>query len=174
MEPGALVVLALGGGLAALTAASFVFRVAGVWERTVSSAEREAGARPERITLAQLGPLVTGRRDVVGGHQEYSGFLIGSKLRLTRRDHGVKALIGMGFPEPIAQRLDGEVTAKLELDLRDGVVLSGTFTPQKVEFTHQPARITRSFFLAPQPRTYRRVDVVTVPVDPVVEPGDGG
>ncbi len=159
-------------------ASTFVFRVAGTWERTLSSTEREAGTRAEQITLAQLGPLVTGRRDVVGGHQELSGLLIGRTLRLTRRDHGVKALVGMGFPEPIAQRLDGEVTAKLELTLRDGVLLEGTFTPQKVEFTHQPPRITRSYFLPPQERRYRRVDAVAVPaaiavrVDRAVDPGD--
>jgi hypothetical protein len=163
----------VGGALAAWVASTFVFRVGGTWERTLSAAERESGARAERITLAQLGPLVTGRRDVPGGHQEFSGLLVGRRLRLTRRDHGVKALVGMGFPEPIAQRLDGEVTATLELDLRDGVLLSGTFTPQKVEFTHQPPRITRSYFLTPQPRTYRRIDVLAVPVDPLVEPGEG-
>jgi hypothetical protein len=173
MEPGVVVVGVVGAAFVTWVASAFVFRVAGTWERTLSSSDREAGVRPEQITLAQLGPLVTGRRDVPGGHQELSGLLVGRTLRLTRRDHGVKALVGMGFPEAIAQRLDGEVTAKLELRLRDGVLLEGSFTPQKVEFTHQPPRITRSYFLAPQGRRYRRIDAVAVPVEPAVEPSEG-
>ena len=179
MEPGAVVAVVVGGVFVVWVVSAYVFRVSGTWERTLSSAERESGTRAEQITLAQLGPLVTGRRDVPGGHQELSGLLVGRTLRLTRRDHGVKALVGMGFPEAIAQRLDGEVTAKLELRLRDGVLLEGTFTPQKVEFTHQPPRITRSYFLPPQERRYRRVDAVAVPaavavpVERAVEPGEG-
>jgi len=149
---------------------SIVFRVTGTWERDLSPSEREAGGMPERITLGQLGPLVTGRREVPGGYQELSGILIGSTLRLTRRDHGVKALAAMGFPEPVAKKLDGEVMAKLELRMRGGVLLEGTFTPQKVEFTHQPPRITKSYFLAAQPRRYRRLDAVVVPVE---EPAAG-
>lgn len=152
-------------GAALWVASTFVFRVSGTWERTLSASEREGGARPERMTLAQLGPLVTGRRDVVGGHQELSGVLFGRTLRLTRRDHGVRALVGLGFPEPIAQRLDGEVTAKMELELKGGVLLEGSFTPQKFEFTHQPPRITRNYFLPAQPRTYRRVDAAALGVD---------
>ena len=70
----------------------------------------------------------------------------------------------MGFPEPVARKLDGEVMAKLELRLRGGVLLEGLFMPQKVEFTHQPPRITKSYFLAGQPRRYRRLDAVVVPV----------
>jgi hypothetical protein len=50
------------------------------------------------------------------------------------------------------------------------VLLEGTFTPQKVEFTHQPPRITKSYFLASQPRRYRRLDAVPVPVE---EPAAG-
>jgi len=173
VEPGAVIAGAVGSALVAWVASTFVFRVAGTWERLLTPGEREAGARPERITLAQLGPLVTGRRDVAGGHQEYSGLAVGRRLRLTRRDHGVRALASLGFPEPVAQRLDGEVMARLDLQLRDGVLLTGTFTPQKVEFTHQPPRITRSYFLAPQTRSFRRVDSVAVPVDPLAEPGEG-
>ena len=56
---------------------SIVFRVTGTWERDLSPSEREAGGMPERITLGQLGPLVTGRREVPGGYQELSGILIG-------------------------------------------------------------------------------------------------
>jgi hypothetical protein len=153
-------------GVAALWMLStVVFRVSGTWERELSPSEREAGAAAERITLGQLGPLVTGRRDVPGGYQELSGILIGSSVWLTRRDHGVRALTAMGFPEPVAKKLDGEVMAKMELRLRGGVLLEGTFMPQKVEFTHQPPRITRSYFLASQPRRYRRLDAVAIAVE---------
>lgn len=147
---------------------TLLFRVSGTWERELTVAEREAGAPVERITLGQLGPLVTGRREVPGGYQELSGFAVGPVLRLTRRDHGVRALTAMGFPEPVAKKLDGEVMAKLELRLRGGVRLEGTFTPQKVEFTHQPPRITKSYFLAAQPRRYRKLDAVAVPVEDTV------
>lgn len=164
-----VVVLAVVGGAVALWLVStFLFRVSGTWEREMTPAEREAGTRPERITLGQLGPLITGRRDVAGGHVEFSGLLIGRTLKLTRRDHGVKALQALGFPEPIATKLDGEVTARLELQLKGGlfpVFLDGTFTPQKVEFTHQPPKITRSYFLQPQPRRYRKLDAVSVEVE---------
>lgn len=150
--------------------ASAIWRVSGVWERELTPAEREAGALPERIVLAQLGPLVTGRRDVVGGHQELTGLVFGPVVRLSRRDHGVRALTGMGFPEPVAKKLDGEIMARLELKLRGGVILEGTFAPQKIEFTHQPPKITRAYFLPPQRRRYRRIDTVTVPVE---EPAAG-
>ncbi len=143
---------------------SAVFRVGGIWERDLSAADREAGASPERIVLGQLGPFVTGRRDVPGGHQELSGILIGPVLRLTRRDHGVRSLTALGFPEPVAKKLDGEVMAKMDLRVR-GVMLEGTFSPQKVEFTHQPPRITKAYFLPPAARRYRRLDAVTLPVE---------
>ena len=170
--PAHIVVLAVAGGVAFVwLLTTFLFRVTGTWERDLTAAEREEGVRPERITLGQLGPLVTGRRDVAGGHVEFSGVLIGRTLKLTRRDHGVRALVGLGFPEPIAQKLDGEVTARLELQLKGGVLplfLEGSFTPQKVEFTHQPPRITRSYFLAPQPRRYRKIDGAAVETEAAI------
>jgi len=160
-----LIASVLSGAFVLWLVLSVIYRVTGTWERDLSAAEREAGVSPERVTFGQLGPLVTGRRDVVGGHQELSGILFGPYLRLTRRDHGVKALTSMGFPEPVAKKLDGEVMARLELRVRGGVLLEGTFQPQKVEFTHQPPRITSQFFLPAQPRRYRRIDAVTVPVE---------
>ncbi|MDP2341773.1 MAG: hypothetical protein Q8O67_12515 [Deltaproteobacteria bacterium] len=164
-----VVVVAVAGGAFALwLLTTFLFRVSGTWERELTPAERESGMRPERITLGQLGPLVTGRREVPGGWQELSGLLVGRTLRLTRRDHGVKALVALGFPEPVAHKLDGEVTARLELGLKGGMMplfLEGSFIPQKVEFTHQPPRITRSYFLEAQPRRYRKLDAVVVDVE---------
>jgi hypothetical protein len=165
-----IVVASLAAAFVLWVVASAIWRVGGVWERELSPAEREAGALPEQIVLAQLGPLVTGRRDVVGGHQELTGLAFGPVVRLNRRDHGVRALTGMGFPEPVAKKLDGEIMARLELKLRGGVLLEGTFAPQKIEFTHQPPKITRAYFLPPQRRRYRRVDTVTVPVE---EPAAG-
>lgn len=166
-----VVVALVGGAFVLWLASTFLFRVSGTWERELTGAERDAGMRPERISLGQLGPLITGRREVAGGHVEFSGLLVGRTLRLTRRDHGPKALQALGFPEAIAAKLDGEVTARLELQLRGGVFplfLDGTFTPQKVEFTHQPPKITRSYFLEPQPRRYRRLDAVAVEVEPTL------
>lgn len=147
---------------------TLLLRVTGTWERELTPAERAEGAQPERITIGQLGPLVTGRREVAGGHVEFSGIMIGRTVRLTRRDHGVRALVALGFPEPIAHKLDGEITARLELVATDGVpplVLEGDFVPQKVEFTHQPPRITRAYFLPPQKRRYKKLADVVAAVD---------
>ncbi len=164
-----VIVVSVAGGVFFLwLLTTFLFRVTGTWERELTTAEREEGMKPERITLGQLGPLVTGRREVAGGHIEFSGLLVGRTLKLTRRDHGVKALIGLGFPESIAQKLDGEITARMELQVKGGVfpvILEGAFIPQKVEFTHQPPKITRSYFLDPQPRRYRKLDGVVVEAD---------
>lgn len=153
-----VVIAALGAGAVLWLVLSFVFRVTGTWERVMSPEELADGARSERVTLGQLGPFVTGRRDVAGGYQEFSGLLVGRRLTLHRRDHGVRALLAMGFPEPVAARLDGEVMARLRLTVtHGGLELLGSFEPQKVEFTHQPPRVTRMYFLEGQPRHYRRV-----------------
>ena len=147
---------------------SLLFRVSGTWERVLTDEEIAKGARRERVSLGQMGPLVMGRRDVPGGYQELSGFLVGRTLYLKRRDHGLAALRAQGFPEPVAKLLDGQVMAKLELRLtKGGTHLEGKFVPQKVEFTHQPPRVTTSYFLAPQPRAYRRV--IPVPAEEPVE-----
>lgn len=146
---------------AAWVFSAFLFRVSGTWERVLTPEELEQGLRPERITLGQLGPLVTGRRDLAGGHQELSGFMVGRSVSLNRRDHGRQALVAMGFPDAVAQKLDGEIMARMKLSLvHDGLVLEGTFEPQKVEFTHQPPRITRVYFLPGQPRRYRRLRAI--------------
>lgn len=163
-----IIVLAAGVLAVVWVLSTLLFRVTGTWERDLTVAERDSGVPVERITLAQLGPLITGRRDVPGGHHEFSGWAFGPIVRLTRRDHGVRALTSLGFPEPVAKKLDGEVMARLDLRLRGGVLLEGTFAPQKVEFTHQPPRITRAFFLPPQPRRYRKLDAVVVPVSDTV------
>jgi hypothetical protein len=170
-----VVIAAMGIGGAVWLLSTFLFRVTGTWERVLTQDELDDGARAERITLGQLGPLVTGRRDVKGGHQEYWGLMFGRRLTLTRRDHGKKALVAMGFPEGVAEKLDGEIMARMKLSLADGgLTLEGTFEPQKVEFTHQPPRITRVFFLPGQRRRYRRVESVAdrVPALDEVEPSE--
>lgn len=137
---------------------AWIYRVSGTWERVLSDDEQAEGGRVERITLGQLGPFVTGRRDVAGGWQGYSGLLIGPRLSLTRRDHGAQALARMGFPDGVAAKLEGEVMAHLKLSVVDsGLFLEGTFEPLKVEFTHQPPRITGMVPQPPQRRRYRRV-----------------
>ena len=157
-----VVIAALLGGVGMWVLSSLLFRVVGTWERETTLGEHVAGP-PERIILGQLGPFVTGRRDVPGGHQEFSGLLLFRTLRLTRRDHGVRHLVSMGFPDAIAAKVAGQVMARLELRL-DGENLAGDFIASKIEFTHQPPRVTGSRFLPPQPRRYRRVDTLeTVP-----------
>jgi hypothetical protein len=151
------------GALGLWVLSTFIWRVTGTWERELSDDDRAEGAKKEKITFGQLGPFVTGRREVKGGYQEYSGVMFGRSVTLTRRDHGVKALAAMGFPDGVAQKLDGEVMARLKLSLEDsGLYLVGTFEPQKVEFTHQPERVTGMFFLPGQQRRYRRVETVGV------------
>ena len=154
------VLIALGGGAGLWLLSSLFWKVSGTWERVLTDADIEEGARRERITLAQLGPFVTGRRDVRGGYQEYSGIAFGPRVTLSRRDHGVDALSQMGFPDGVAKKLDGEVMARLKLVLVDGIELRGTFEPQKVEFTHQPPRVTSMYFLPAKARSYRRVEPV--------------
>jgi hypothetical protein len=157
------VLILLGGGAGAWVLSSFVWRVAGTWERVLTDEDIDDGVRRERITLAQLGPFVTGRRDVRGGYQEYSGIAYGPRVTLSRRDHGGDSLAAMGFPEGVAKKLDGEVMARLRLTLIDGVELRGTFEPQKVEFTHQPPRVTSMYFLPAKSRSYRRVQPIEEP-----------
>ncbi len=156
---------AVGGLLLLGVLVTLIFNVSGTWERIPTDTElAEIAANPyktppcERIVLGQFGPLVTGRRDVPGGHQEFGGFMLFRTLLISRRDHGVQALVKQGFPDPIAKLLDGEIAGKLRLGLTGGgLLLEGKFTPQKVEFTHRPPKITAKFFLDPVPRRYRRM-----------------
>lgn len=175
----------VGGVLLAIVLVSLLFNVSGTWERAPSDPEQaEADRNPykatprERLVLGQFGPFVTGRRDVAGGWQEFGGLMLFRTLRLTRRDHGLRALTNQGFPEHIAKLIDGEVTGKLRLRLTAaGLLLDGSFTPQKVEFTHRPPRITARYFLEPTPRRYRRLtaeeaalELDVVPVDAEQQP----
>lgn len=153
-----VVIAVLLGAVAGWLLLAWIFRVTGTWERVLTAEEHEEGMRAERVTFGQLGPFVTGRRDVAGGYQQYSGMLVGSRLSLTRRDYGKQALTRMGFPEGVADKLEGEVMAHLKLRVVDsGLFLEGTFEPLKVEFTHQPPRVTAMVAQPEQRRRYRRV-----------------
>lgn len=133
----------------------FLVRITGTWERV------DEGLKPgqvERITLVQFGPFVRGRRMMKGGFQEYTGLLQGRGMFMTRRDHGQEMILRQGFPKEIASEIDGTVTAKLRLTLSaDGSAIFGTFTPQKISFTHRPPAITGRTFLEPSFRRYKLV-----------------
>jgi len=171
---------------------SFVFNVSGTWERIPIDDEpvqsdadgydydyedddddddeyQYSLALNERLVLGQFGPFVTGRRDLPGGHQEFSGFMVGRTLRINRRDHGVRSLVRQGFPEVIAKLVDGDVTGKFKLTLVSaGLLLDGSFSPQKIEFTHRPPRVTARNFLVPKPRRYRRLTAKELAAEKVI------
>ena len=132
---------------------SFVVRVTGTWERVDEGLK---GGRVERITLVQFGPFVRGRRLVPGGFQQLSGYIRGRTIVLTRRDHGEEMLMRQGFPPEVVKEVDGSVTAKLELTLSaDELAIFGTFTPQKIEFTVRPPKVTSRRYLEATYRRYR-------------------
>jgi hypothetical protein len=134
----------------------FLVPVRGTWERVDS--EVKAGVK-ERITFVQFGPFVKGRRMMKGGFQEYSGLLRGRSIAMSRRDHGHEMIVGQGFPDGVASAIDGTITATMWLTLSaDGKVLHGTFTPQRIEFTHQPPKITSRRF---QDASFRRYKLVS-------------
>jgi hypothetical protein len=150
-------------GLAGLTwfILSFFVRVTGTWERVDEDA---VIGSVERITLIQFGPFVRGRRAMSGGFQEFNGMLRGRSIVLTRRDHGQQMIVDQGFPAVVANEIDGTVTAAMRMTLSaDGQVIHGTFSPQKIEFTHNPPQITARRFLDPSFRRYKLVS--RTPVD---------
>ena len=139
---------------------SLIFSVSGVWERIEKSGEGEAVR--ERITLGQFGPFIVGRRDLAGGHQTFFGLAFANRIWLRRRDFGVSILVKQGFPQEIARQLEGQVMVHLNLQLsHDRLFLNGVVVPYKVEFTHQPPRVTAMHALEPIARSYRRVELVS-------------
>ena len=140
-------------GFAVWILRGFLVRVSGTWQRVDEGVGR---GQTELITLVQFGPFVRGRRMMKGGFQEYTGLLRGRTIFMTRRDHGQELLRAQGFPEAIIPEIDGTVTAKLRMTLSaDGSAIFGTFTPQKIEFTHQPPAVTRRVFLDASFRRYK-------------------
>lgn len=146
----------------------FMVPVTGTWERVD---EDVPSGKVERITLVQFGPFVRGRRMMKGGFQEFSGILSGRSILLARIDHGKAMIMSQGFPEAIAQEIEGSMTAKLRLTLsQDGKAIFGTFAPQKIEFTHHPPKITARRFLEPSFRRYRLVSRTLLDTELVEEP----
>ncbi len=128
-------------------------RVTGTWERVDADVKDT-----ERITLVQFGPFVRGRRMMKGGFQEFNGVMSGRSIKMTRRDHGRQMIVDQGFPDSIAEEIDGSVTAEMRMTLSaDGKVIFGTFCPQKIEFTHQPPQITGRRFMDPSHRRYKLI-----------------
>lgn len=158
---------ALGGALIVWVLGSLIFSVSGDWVRVVDDAQ---GARPERVALGTLGPFVTGRSERAGGHHEYTGVSLFRTVYLTRRDHGVKLLEAQGYPPPIAKQRDGQVAAKLVLRLDDGAHLRGSFHGLRVEFTHQPPRVTGVLPMPLEERRYTRLGAVDDEEPSAVEP----
>lgn len=149
--------IALGLGLAALLwiVRAAMVRVSGSWERVD---EGRPEGPPEVIQLVQFGPFVRGQRVTPGGFQEYTGLLRGRTIFMTRRDHGAAFITGQGFPAPLVPELEGTVTARLRLTVSaDGQAIFGAFTPQKIEFTRRPPKITRRAFQASSYRRYARL-----------------
>lgn len=133
----------------------FFVPVTGTWERVD---EDVPNGRVERITLVQFGPFVRGRRMMKGGFQEFTGVLRGRSILLGRVDHGKSMLMAQGFPEQIAEEIDGSLTARFRLTLsQDGRAIFGTFSPQRIEFTHHPPKITGRRFQEPSFRRYKLV-----------------
>ena len=146
----------------------FLIRVTGTWERVDEDAK---SGNVERITLVQFGPFVRGRRMMKGGFQEFSGLLRGRSIAMTRRDHGKQMIIDQGFPDTIAEEIDGSVTAAMRMTLSaDGKVIFGTFSPQKIEFTHQPPKVTSRRYLDPSHRRYKLVSREPVESEVVDDP----
>ena len=155
LEAWHILLLLVAVGLAVWIIRGFMVRVSGTWQRVDEGVPR---GQIEMLSLVQFGPFVRGRRMMKGGFQEYTGLLRGRTIFMTRRDHGQELLKAQGFPEAVIPEIDGTVTAKLRMTLSaDGSAIFGTFTPQKIEFTHQPPSVTRRIFLDATFRRYKLV-----------------
>lgn len=148
----------------------FLVPITGTWERVD---EDVVASRPERITLVQFGPFVRGRRMMKGGFQEFSGYVTGRSVTIGRIDHGKAMIMSQGFPEAIADEVDGTLTARLKLTLsKDARALFGTFTPQKIDFTFHPPKITSRLFQEPSFRRYKLVSRQVMETE-IVDPTPG-
>lgn len=140
---------------------SLIFRVAGEWVRLRAPEDDAGGLGEERFRLAQFGPFVSGECRVRGGRQTFQGVIVARTLYLRRRDFGQKHLERQGFPVEIARRLEGQVFARFELKLQNsGAFLEGCIYPRRIEFTHQPPKITGIYQAKPSHRAYRRVELL--------------
>lgn len=154
-----LVVLSLLFVLAMLSGLAMLFSVSGTWERIPEAGDTDLGR--ERIVLAQMGPIVIGRRDLAGGYQSFFGYTFWGHLKLRRRDYGIRLLTRQGFPESIAKQLEGRVMLRFNLHLSsDKLFLQGVMIPYRVDFNHEPPEVTAMTALKALPRRYRRADLV--------------
>lgn len=155
LAPWHFLAILLSLGLVIWVARGLLLKVSGTWERVDEGVDPN---RMERISFVQFGPFIRGRRLVKGGFQEFTGYMRGRTMFLTRRDHGAELIVAQGFPKDLVNEIDGTVTAKLRLTLSaDGQAIFGTFVPQKIEFTYRPPAITRRVYLEPSFRRYRLV-----------------
>jgi hypothetical protein len=125
--------------------------IRGVWVQ-------EEGDGWIEILLDQNGPFVTGRSNApdLVGHYEYSGTWTGKSVFLKRRDFGHTMLTGKGFPDTIAQKLEGTVMAKLNLKLQSPDTLIGFFYPQFIKWNKAQTRVEIRRFHDPRWRTWVR------------------
>jgi len=131
----------------------FFFPISGIYKRDVDD---------EYIQFEQFGPIVTGKRNVDGGNQLYSGFQNFIWLSLKRRDYGLPALIAQGFPEVIAKKLNGSIVAQMKLRRR-GKELVGSFIPQKILFDESSIRILSRHYQPASLRHYARANLSELP-----------
>jgi hypothetical protein len=146
------ILIAAGVALAALlfvVIRSYLRSVRGVWVQ-----EEEEGWL--EILIDHAGPFASGRCYVEGGHYEYTGLWTGGSLRVRRRDHGQQLLQSKGFPEQIAQKLEGAVMAKFSLRLTDPDTLSGFFYPQLIKWNRAKTHLVTRKFVDPKWRTWMR------------------
>lgn len=130
--------------------------VHGIYRRT--DVEEE-----EYLELVQFGPIISGKRNVDGGNQLYSGFQTFWWLKLKRRDYGLPALIAQGFPEIIAKKINGTITARLKLS-RSGRVLRGTLIPQKILFDEATERVLSRRYEGAAGRAFEKTNLTELPV----------
>lgn len=160
LSPEALILLIMLVMLAFWFLVNALFSFTGVWVKEADLVSEKISAH-EQITLGQFGPFVVGRSELEGGYQSYSGLALGPKLWLRRRDYGISALVCQGFPAAIAADVEGQIMAKLRLNL--GVHrthMSGHFTPYKISFSYNPPKVTGVQLLPPKVRYYRRVEYI--------------
>lgn len=153
-----LVLIAVGALLLLWFLVSLFYPVAGDWVKDATLGP-EANKPTEKIIIGQFGPFIVGRQEYRDGYQTYSGLTLGRKIWLKRRDFGVGLLKRQGFPLEIAQDIEGQILARLKLQLsNDRLFLVGEFYAYKVEFNLKPPRVSAITKQKPQKRTYRKVE----------------
>jgi len=136
-----------------------LFPVHGIWRRDNSQRNSE----DEFIEIEQFGPIVSGKRSVDGGNHLYSGFQTFIFVWLKRRDYGIPALIAQGFPESIAKKINGSITARLRVRRAGRKLLVGTFRPQRILFDEESTRVMSRNYDAASPRRFMLTNLTELP-----------